>query len=97
MATKTIKIGDYVQTSRRGIRGRAYKIGRLTEGADWIRGLTIPVTLEQIIGDWVGILCDDPTGKGHGGAILAPIDTCVKIPPIKGFYHICGKDEFGDK
>lgn len=95
MATRKIKFGDYVRTSRHGNRGRVYKIERLgPESADWIRAQSIPVTLEQALGEWVGILCDDPTGRGHGGAVLSPIDSCTKIPTIKGFFHICGKDYF---
>jgi hypothetical protein len=90
-----IRIGDFVQSDRHGHKGRVYGFERLNESAaDWIRGLRVQPTLEQILGVWVNVLCDDPTGRGHGGAILTPISACTKIPPIEGFYHICGKDHF---
>ena len=90
MARKAkIKFGDYVRTNRHGYMGRAYKIERLTpEHADWIRAQSIQPTLEEILGDWVGILCHD------GGAVLSPISSCVKIPRIKGFNHVCAKEYF---
>lgn len=84
-----IKFGDYVQTSRHGYRGRAYKIERLgPESVEWIRAQSLPLTLEQILGDFVGILVHD------GGAVLSPIDSCRKIRTIKGFKHHCAKEYF---
>lgn len=91
MAKPTLKVGDYVRTTRHGYMGRVYKFERLgPDAADWIRGQTIPLTLEQCLGEFVGILVHD------GGAVLMPIDSCVKIPAIKGFKHHTAKNYFED-
>jgi hypothetical protein len=84
-----ISYGDYVRTKRHGHTGRAYTFERLTEAnADWIRNLTIQPSLEEILGTWVGILCNG------GGAVLTPMSQCEKIPPIEGFNHPYAQDHF---
>lgn len=91
MSKAKIKIGDYVQTSRHGYRGRVYKIERLKPSdADWAEGQSIPLTLEECLGEFVGILVHD------GGAVSTPITSCVKIPPIVNFRHHTAKNYFED-
>ncbi len=84
-----IKFGDYVTTTRHGYSGRAYRFCRLTnEDQDWASAQTIPVTIEQIQEEWVGILVHD------GGSVLAPMSTCIIITPIKNFKHAYAKEYF---
>jgi hypothetical protein len=90
VAKDIIKFGDYVQTDRHGYRGRVYKFERLTNADQaWVDGQSLKVTIEDIQGEWVGILVHD------GGAVLTPIASCRKIPTIKDFKHHCAKEHFG--
>lgn len=85
----SIQHGDYVATSRHGYRGRVYKFERLTNASqEWVDAQSIRPTIEEIQGEWVGILTDG------GGAVLTPISACWKIPPIEGFKHPCAKEYF---
>lgn len=84
-----LRKGDYVRSRNHGHTGRVYKFEYLTNEADWwVKVQSIQPTIEQIRGKWVGILCN------KGGAVLVPIDTCEKIPAIKGFTHPCAKEHF---
>lgn len=86
-----INHGDYVTSSRHGHTGRAYKFEMLTnDDADWVAGLNIPLTIEDMQGRMVGILCD------KGGAVSVPESSCKVIPAIDDFSHPYKDEHFPD-
>ncbi len=84
-----IIMGDFVRSTRHNHTGRVYHFRRLTnEDSDWVKAQEIPVTIEEIQGCWLGILCH------KGGSVLVPYDTCTKIPPIEGFSNPWNSEYF---
>jgi len=84
-----ISFGDYVESSRHGHKGRAYKFEMLTEDdRDWINGLNIPLTIEDIQGPMISILTH------RGGSVSVPAGSCSIIPTIEDFEHNYAEEYF---
>ena len=86
-----IKLGDFVQSSNHEHEGRVYEIERPdSEWIDWLEGLNIQPTIRQVLGNYIGILCNE-----HG-AVSVPEDTCTVIPPIEGFFRMFNDSPFAE-
>ena len=75
--------GDFVMSVRHGHKGRISGFSRLTnEDAAWVECQSIPLTIEDIQGRFVDILCHG------GGAVVVPEASCAHIPAIKYFVNL---------
>lgn len=69
-----ITFGAYVVSSNHGHAGRVTDIKFLNaEDLEWVKGLEITPTAEQLKGAWVDILCNG------GGAVMVPADTLTEV------------------
>ena len=86
-----IKLGDFVKSSNHGHTGRAYKIEQPDNSwTGWLSAQSIQANVEQVRGNWIGILCNE-----HG-AVSVPEDTCTVIPPIEGFFRKFNDSPFAE-
>lgn len=69
-----MKFGSYVISSSHGHTGRVTGIRYMgLKDQEWLDGLTIRPTQEQLVEPWVDILCQD------GGAVIVPMNTVTVV------------------